>query len=424
MTRRRLLLVALVASLISVALAGQTDRAPVGVDLPAGPLAISGAGSSARHCVSGDAANVHGIGWVPAGTSYTITFDSALALTTSVSRLDLAGSRSAAAFGTPDLRFTGATPGSMALFVGGRGQAGCYRYKVEIQPGAASLVPVSTALPPLALITPAKFAAGTMAISGDPSSARHCVTGNAAKIHGIGRVEQGASVRVAFESDFDPVAGVSLVSFAPEQASHYMDNDSGGDLEPSLFFTAAHAGTLALHVGSANGRDGCYRYQVQIQGGAAPAPSPTPTPAPAPGPAPAPVPNPGTYAVAVANASCRYVRTDASGDPTRYHFAIVASGTATAPDVGGRLHLGLWFGLQTDALSCGGWTPEYTNDIFSESVVCRRPSGQPATTTWNGSFSNYYVTRRGTHSVPIRAAMWDLRTDRATHNATVTCITP
>jgi hypothetical protein len=175
MMRRHLLSGALAASLISVALAGQTDREPAGIDRAAGPLAISGAGSSARHCVSGDAANVHGIGWVPTGTSYTITFDSALALTTAVARVDLLGSRSASAFGTPDLRFSASTPGSMALYVGGRGQAGCYRYKVEIQPPAASLVPVSTALPALAPITPAKFAAGTMAISGDPSSAKHCV---------------------------------------------------------------------------------------------------------------------------------------------------------------------------------------------------------------------------------------------------------
>ena len=261
MTRHRLVWGALAACLVSVALAGQT-----------GPRAISGAASSARHCVAGDAANVHGIGWVAAGTSYTITFDSTIALATAAARVDLAGNAATTSFGTPDLRFTTSTPGSMALVVGGRGQEGCYRYKVEIQPAAASLAPapVSTALPPITLVKPAKQLIGTMAIAGDASSAKHCVTGNAAKIHGIGRVEQGDQISIAFASDFDAVAGVTLVDFAPEQGAYVMDNDSGGNLEPLLRFTASQPGTLALHVASVGGRGGCYRYQVAIQSGAAP----------------------------------------------------------------------------------------------------------------------------------------------------------
>jgi hypothetical protein len=262
---------ALVACLASGALAGQT-----------GPRAMSGLASSARHCVSGDAANVHGIGWVATGTSYTITFDAEIPLTTAVARVDLAGSQSASAFGAPDLRFTASTPGSMALYVGGRGQAGCYRYKVEIQQAAASVTPASrsTALPALAPLDPARYPIGTLAISGSASSATHCVTGNAAKIHGIGRIEQGAVVRITFESDFDPVAGITLVNFVPERGTYLVDNDTGGDREPLLYFTASQSGTLALHVASVNGRAGCYRYQVQIDGGATPAPSPSPTPPP------------------------------------------------------------------------------------------------------------------------------------------------
>jgi hypothetical protein len=272
---RHLFAGALVAGLVSIALAGQT-----------GPRAISGMASSARHCVSGNASNVHGVGWVASGTPYTITFDSEIPLTAAAARVDLVGSQSASAFGAPDLRFIATTPGSMALYVSGRGQAGCYRYKVEIQQAAASVTPASrsTALPALAPINPARYPIDARAISGSASSAKHCVTGNAAKIHGIGRVEQGAVVRITFDSDFDPVAGITLVNFAPERGTYLVDNDGGGDRQPLLYFTASQAGTLALHVASVNGRAGCYRYQFQIEGGATPAPSPTPAPAPSPAP--------------------------------------------------------------------------------------------------------------------------------------------
>jgi len=230
--------------------------------------------------VSGDAANVHGIGFVEAGTSYTITFDSPISLTAGVASLGLAGNQATSAFGTPDLRFTASISGSMVLYVGGRGQAGCYRYKVEIQPPSRSVVETaqSRASSEVALVKPAKYPFRTLAIAGAASSAKHCVTGNAAKIHGLGRIEQGDDVLITFASDFDSIAGVTLFNFNPERGTYLVDNDTGGNLEPSLHFTASQAGTLALHVGSVGGVAGCYRYQVQIQGGTAPAPSPTPAP--------------------------------------------------------------------------------------------------------------------------------------------------
>lgn len=291
----RILSGAVVASLLSTALGAQTVT-PTDTDPPAGPQAIAGAASSARHCVSGDAANVHGIGWVAAGTSYTITFDSAIALTTGVANLSLNEDRASSGFGTPDLRFTTSFAGSLALHVGGRGQAGCYRYKVEIQPPAAAIAsaPPPAALPAIAPVKPSATAFGTTAITGSASSAKHCVMGNAAKIHGIGRVEQGDSVRIAFASDFDAIAGVTLLNFSPERTTFIVDDDGGGDLQPLMNFTASQSGTLALHVGSFGGASGCYRYQVQIQGGTAPAPSPTPVPAPAPTPPPPTSPRPPT----------------------------------------------------------------------------------------------------------------------------------
>ena len=56
---------------------------------------ISGSASNGRQCVAGAAANVHALGWVPAGTAYTVTFDSDIPLVTAVARIDLAGSRDA-----------------------------------------------------------------------------------------------------------------------------------------------------------------------------------------------------------------------------------------------------------------------------------------------------------------------------------------
>ena len=52
---------------------------------------------------------------------------------TGIARLDIDEQRATVSFGTPDLRATASTAGTMALYVGGR-QSGCYRYKVEIEP--------------------------------------------------------------------------------------------------------------------------------------------------------------------------------------------------------------------------------------------------------------------------------------------------
>jgi len=242
------------------------------------PAAIVGSPSSALYCVAGQAANVHSLGWVASGTSYTVTFESDVTLATAVTRLDLDGSRSTSAFGDPDVRFTASTPGTMALLVSGNGRPGCYRYKAVIDStsgaiasGAAVVAPQSS--PDTVAVKPWKSPIQTMAIAGLASSAKHCVAGSGvAKVHDIGRVEEGATVTINFDSDFDPVAGVTNTDLVGQRGTSYVDDDSGGSLEPQLSFTATHAGTLTLFVSGYGDGAGCYHYDADITPSASPAP--------------------------------------------------------------------------------------------------------------------------------------------------------
>ena len=259
------LLLTLAALLASSPLLAQRVPAPGGVDT-AGPTAIAGMASSARHCVSADGANVHEIGWMAAGTGYTITFDSDFTLAASVNRLDLAGGTSTGAFGTgAGFRTTASTPGTMALFVGGNGQAGCYRYKVEITPPAGLTVPTSAPRADREVATTSAVSTPA-SISGVASSAKHCVAGTfVSNVHEIGRVEQGNEILITFESDFDAIAGATLENLSTQRGTYLVDDNSGGDLQPRLSFTASHSSTMALHVAGVGGGSGCYRYKVEIR---------------------------------------------------------------------------------------------------------------------------------------------------------------
>lgn len=259
--------VALVALVASTPLLAQSALSPTGADEPAGarPSAIAGMASSARHCVSGDGANVHGIGWVGTGTNYTITFESDFTLVAAISRLDLDAGSSTGSFGNPDFRSTASTPGTMALYVGGNGQAGCYRYKVETTAPAGLTAPAAA---PRAAVDAAKTSKVSMpaAISGLASSAKHCVAGSyVSNIHEIGRVEQGNQILITFDSDFDPIAGVTLENLSTQRGTYIVDDDTGGNLEPQLNFTASHSSTVALHVAGFGSSAGCYRYKVEIR---------------------------------------------------------------------------------------------------------------------------------------------------------------
>lgn len=261
------ILLTLAALFVSSPLLAQSTLAPTGVDLPAAarPSAITGMASSARHCVSGDGANVHGIGWMDTGTRYAITFESDVTLVAAVSRIDLNARDSRQSVGNPDIRATASTPGTMALFVGGNGQAGCYRYKVEITPPAGLTAPASA---PRAAADVAKTSKVSMptSISGFASSAKHCVAGNyVANVHDVGHVEEGNQVTITFASDFDPIAAATLKNLTTSRSAWWVDNGTGGNNEPQLNLNVNFSGTLALYVAGYNGSVGCYRYKVNIR---------------------------------------------------------------------------------------------------------------------------------------------------------------
>ena len=241
----------------------QEVRARTHTDGPgSGPSAISGLASSARHCVAGDAANVHAIGWMDTGTAYTITFDPEVPLATAITRLNLTGTGdSVGTAGTPDFRATASSPGTMALYVGSTATGGCYRYKVELTPPAGG-----AAVPSAAPVKVSPSVAAPASIIGPASSAKHCVSGTyVANVHDIGRVEQGNDILITFDSDFDPVAGVTLENLTTQRGTYIVDDDTGGGLQPQLHFTASHSSTLALYVASYNGGAGCYRYKVEVR---------------------------------------------------------------------------------------------------------------------------------------------------------------
>lgn len=265
----RSILAILVVLVASTSLLAQhtVRRTQADVQAAAQPSVIAGMASSGRHCVSGEAANVHGIGWVAAGTGYTITFESDSTLAAVISRLDLEAKESRGTSGTPDVRATASTSGSMALYVGATAPGGCYRYKVELTPPTGAQVSSSrTRVGSGQGAAKLSKAAGPAAISGLASSAKHCVAGNyVANIHDIGRVEQGSRIAISFESDFDPIAGVTLENLVTGHGTYLVDDDSGGGLQPHLNFTASHSSTLALHVAGFGGSAGCYRYRVDIR---------------------------------------------------------------------------------------------------------------------------------------------------------------
>ena len=64
--------------------------------------------------------------------------------------------------------------------------------------------------------------------------------------------------------------------------SYLVNDDSCGNLEPLINFTASRSATLALFVASANGAPWCYHYRVAISGATTPTPSPMPSPSPTP----------------------------------------------------------------------------------------------------------------------------------------------
>lgn len=294
MTLRRMFLVAAVGALASVVV--ETGR-PRGVEAQGAsvPSAISGSPSSARQCIAGQAANVHSLGWVEAGNRYTVTFESDITFSAALLRLSLDSRQLFTAYGTSDLTITATTSGNVVLVVSGNGRSGCYKYKAQLDRPAASVAAgTPRSRPSPVTLEPAKNPIQTRAITGFASSAKHCVAGDAmTKVHGIGRIDQDTVVTISFDSDFNPIAAAAVTDLAAQRSVWYLDDDSGGDGEPRLRFTASQGGNVTLFVGGMNGSAGCYRYKVELTLPSSPTPSPTPAPAPGPSPAPSPSPAPG-----------------------------------------------------------------------------------------------------------------------------------
>lgn len=111
-----------------------------------------------------------------------------------------------------------------------------------------------------------KLTTSPTAITGLASSAKHCVSGTSANVHAIGWIERGSVVTVTFRSDFDPIAGIVMLAVdTPEGRGGYLiDDDSGGNLDPAMSYTATFSGNAALYVSGYRSTSGCYWYKLEV----------------------------------------------------------------------------------------------------------------------------------------------------------------
>lgn len=138
----------------------------------------------------------------------------------------------------------------------------------------ASFAQAPAAKPPKAPRKPASEMASVLpaAISGTATSARNCVSATTTAVHPLGWAPQGTRVTITFSSDFDPIASLSLVQLggAASDGMHefddWVDDDSGGNLEPRIQATTTFGATVVLYVSAYNQGDaGCYFYKVEVQ---------------------------------------------------------------------------------------------------------------------------------------------------------------
>lgn len=137
----------------------------------------------------------------------------------------------------------------------------------------ASFAQAPAAKPPKAPRKAAEIASVLpTAIAGTATSARNCVSATTTGVHPLGWAPQGSRVTVTFSSDFDPIASLSLVQLggAASDGMHdfddWVDDDSGGNLEPRLQVTTTFGATVVLYVSAYNQGDaGCYFYKVEVQ---------------------------------------------------------------------------------------------------------------------------------------------------------------
>jgi len=108
--------------------------------------------------------------------------------------------------------------------------------------------------------------ANALAITGLASSARHCISGTSSNVHGLGFIDRDSRVTVTFHSDFDPIAGIVTLAIdtAEGRAAYTVDDDSGGNLEPLVQYTASISGNAALYVSGFRSTSGCYWYKLEV----------------------------------------------------------------------------------------------------------------------------------------------------------------
>jgi hypothetical protein len=234
--------------------------------------AIAGIPTSAIHCLSENAANIHNLGWIDAGSHYVITFDSDFDLVASFVRFDLGQNRASVVDGSPEFNGTASNSGEMVLHVTSTGdQDGCYQYSVVIDAPAATASEVGAGLRADGKTLEGRGMGdiGPLAISGTPSSAQHCVGGNSVpNVHEIGRIDRDSQVTISFDADFDALAGMTRITLDPVSGAggHFVvDDNSGGGRNPALNFTANAGDNVVLYVTGTNGATGCYRYKVEIR---------------------------------------------------------------------------------------------------------------------------------------------------------------
>jgi len=146
----------------------------------------------------------------------------------------------------------------------------------------AALLAIAVASPATAQAPkPTKQAVGGLEITGLFSSGKHCVSGSSANVHALGWIERGSAITIRFRSGFDPVAGVVTLGIdTPAGRSTYIiDDDSGGNLDPEIRYTASISGNAALYVSGFRSTSGCYWYNFEMT---PPAASVTRAAAPAP----------------------------------------------------------------------------------------------------------------------------------------------
>ena len=135
---------------------------------------------------------------------------------------------------------------------------------------------LSLAAVPLAAQAPAKRApqvpsAGTMRISGNPSSLVSCTQGTAYNVHNLGASVRGTRITVDLQGNdgFDGMATALVVAqgrnAGDDARVQYAYSDDADNLDPRLNITLEQDSTVIIVVGSYSGDPGCYFLKTDVR---------------------------------------------------------------------------------------------------------------------------------------------------------------